>query len=290
MKEVEDFATGDYAVALQKGSELDPARRRAVAERYAHYTGLPVAYVLRADLRITGERGSECELQVDQGHGHGPPRHPLLRPRPRSSLSKEASYGLPAVLGASSSCPVCQRLQRLRPQDPGLWRGQGLQPSETIFRFWDNNHTPPGRGLAARRAPCSAPRPARPSANAMKQNPSLKVMLLGGYYDLATPLLPQGLVRDAPPRRCPDSLQPNISYHYCESLATWFTPRSRSLEAMHDERGALHLQEQHGPAQVRPTKSPLIPRSPGRDRGPRRSRSAIHAGGPGSACAWPEDD
>ena len=54
LKEVEQFATADYAAALQAGSELDPARRQAVAERLAHYTGLPVAYVLKADLRIDG--------------------------------------------------------------------------------------------------------------------------------------------------------------------------------------------------------------------------------------------
>ncbi len=54
LKQVEQFATGEYAQALQAGAELDPARRQQIAEKLAAYTGLPVAYVLKADLRING--------------------------------------------------------------------------------------------------------------------------------------------------------------------------------------------------------------------------------------------
>src|SRR5665213_2863544 len=45
LPQVEAFANGDYAAALQAGSELDPARRQAIAQRLAGYTGLPVAYI-----------------------------------------------------------------------------------------------------------------------------------------------------------------------------------------------------------------------------------------------------
>ncbi|HEX7800527.1 MAG TPA: hypothetical protein VF402_09270, partial [Asticcacaulis sp.] len=46
LKEVEHWTVTDYAQALLAGSELDPSRKRAVAEKYAAYTGLPVDYVL----------------------------------------------------------------------------------------------------------------------------------------------------------------------------------------------------------------------------------------------------
>ena len=52
LKEVEGFALGDYASALLAGSSLDPARRQAIAEKLHQYTSLPVAYILKSDLRI----------------------------------------------------------------------------------------------------------------------------------------------------------------------------------------------------------------------------------------------
>ena len=49
-------------------------------------------------------------------------------------------------------------------------------------------------------------------ATAMKANPKMKVLLAGGYYDLATPFF-EGLyeMRHLP---VPSSLQSNISYKY----------------------------------------------------------------------------
>ena len=52
-------------------------------------------------------------------------------------------------------------------------------------------------------------------AYAMKSNPKMKVMLAGGYYDLATPFF-EGMyeMHHLP---IPDKLQANISYHYYPS-------------------------------------------------------------------------
>jgi carboxypeptidase C (cathepsin A) len=52
--EVEQFAMGEYAHALAAGSELSANARSAVAERLHQYTGLPLDYILKADLRIDG--------------------------------------------------------------------------------------------------------------------------------------------------------------------------------------------------------------------------------------------
>jgi hypothetical protein len=54
LAEVERFAMGDYARALAAGSELSANDRSTVAEKLHQYTGLPVEYILRADLRIDG--------------------------------------------------------------------------------------------------------------------------------------------------------------------------------------------------------------------------------------------
>ena len=122
LREVEQFATTDYALALQQGSELDPARKQAVAERVARYTGLPVAYVLKANLRVDGGE-FEKTLQDADGPDHRPARHPLLRP-----LNRPAEQGgrlRPAV--RRHQLGLCVELQRLCQEGPALRRGQDLQ-------------------------------------------------------------------------------------------------------------------------------------------------------------------
>ena len=63
--------------------------------------------------------------------------------------------------------------------------GQGkiYMPSARLFRDWDMRHKPPGQQFPGRGAANVMP----DLANAMKQNPNLKILLNGGYYDLATP-------------------------------------------------------------------------------------------------------
>ena len=54
LKEVEDFAMGAYAHALAQGTDLSDAEKQAVAEKLHEYTGLPVAYLIKANLRVKG--------------------------------------------------------------------------------------------------------------------------------------------------------------------------------------------------------------------------------------------
>ncbi|HEX7156281.1 MAG TPA: hypothetical protein VF229_03645, partial [Burkholderiaceae bacterium] len=66
LAEVEQFAMGDYARALAAGSELGEAERSAIAEKLHQYTGLPIPYILKADLRIDGGEFRQS-LQGDDG-------------------------------------------------------------------------------------------------------------------------------------------------------------------------------------------------------------------------------
>ncbi|MBS0331473.1 MAG: peptidase S10, partial [Proteobacteria bacterium] len=224
LKEVEDFATGDYALALQKGAELDPAKKRAIAERYAHYTGLPAAYVLRANLRITGGE-FEKELQVDQGLTTGRLDTRFSGPD-MDPLSKEASYDPQAAALSSAYVTLFNDYAR---GTLHYGEGKSFKPSVNVFRFWDNNHIPPGRGFGSPRAMLNV----MPDlASAMKYNPGLKVLLLGGYYDLATPFYEGYYEMKHLPM--PDNLQANISYHYYPSGHMVYA-NDASLKAMHDD-------------------------------------------------------
>ena len=76
LDEVQKFALGEYMTALLQGSELPEAQKQAVAEKLHGYTGLPVAYLLKADLRVTGGEFSK-ELKVDEEASVGSPGHAL---------------------------------------------------------------------------------------------------------------------------------------------------------------------------------------------------------------------
>jgi len=68
-------------------------------------------------------------------------------------------------------------------------------------------------------------------AMAMKTDPDLKVMLNGGYYDLATPFYAAEYEMHHLP--IPDSLQQNISYHWYPSGHMVYA-HEPSLKKLHD--------------------------------------------------------
>ena len=90
LKEVEDFVMGEYAHALAQGTDLTSTEKQTVAEKLHNYTGLPVAYLMKADLRVSGG-GFSKNLQDDQDltTGRLDTRFsgPTLNP-----LSEEAEY------------------------------------------------------------------------------------------------------------------------------------------------------------------------------------------------------
>ncbi len=70
LAEVEKFAMSDYAMALEAGSTLPDEQRQAIAAKLHQYTGLPVDYILKADLRVNGRRIRE---RICSGTATAPP-------------------------------------------------------------------------------------------------------------------------------------------------------------------------------------------------------------------------
>src|SRR6185437_13348525 len=90
LTEVEHFAMGDYAQALREGSDLSPDERDAIAAKLHDYTGLPVAYIKKADLRIDGgqfEQSLQREAGLTTGRLDSRFSGPALDP-----LSESAGY------------------------------------------------------------------------------------------------------------------------------------------------------------------------------------------------------
>lgn len=222
LREVEQYAMGDYAQALMAGSRLDDARKQAVAQKLHEYTGLPVAYLLKANLRVTGGM-FEHELQTDgeitTGRLDSRFSGPAIDP-----LSKDSEYDPQS--SAISSAYVAAFNDYVRRD---LKFGQGRQ--YRLFAdidHWDFSHKAPGaHGEALQSSTNVMP----DLATAMKTNPNLKVYLNGGYYDLATPYFAADYEMHHLP--IPASLEHNISYAWYPSGHMVYAHEA-SLKQLHD--------------------------------------------------------
>ena len=223
LKEVEQFANTDYTLALQAGSSLDPARRQAVAEKLAQYTGLPVAYVLKSDLRIDGGQ-FEKNLQDAEGLTTGRLDTRFSGPD-MDPLSKEADYD---PQSASISSAYVSAFNDYVRKDLGFGAGKIYKPEIDVGKDWSQaNHQPPGVPFAVPGILNVMP----DLASAMKYNPNLKVMVNGGYYDLATPFYEGWYEMHHMP--IPASLQSNIEYHYYQSGHMVYAHEA-ALKELHD--------------------------------------------------------
>jgi len=223
LKEVEHFATTDYALALQEGAAIDPAKKKAIADQLARYTGLDAAYILKSDLRVNGGQFSKMLQNPDEmttGRLDTRFSGPDLDP-----LSREAGYDPQSASIASAYVSSFNDYVR---KELHYGEGRIYRPSIDVGKYWLSGHQPPG---------ASDPQPGIMNlmpdlASAMKTNPNLKVLLTGGYYDLATPYFEgQYEMRHLP---IPDKLQSNIEYHYYQSGHMVYANEA-SLKMLHDD-------------------------------------------------------
>ncbi len=149
-------------------------------------------------------------------------------------LSKEAQYDPQS--SAISSAYIAAFNDYVRKQ-LGFGQDRTFKPSAHI-KEWSTDHQPPGAT-----SPQSGIFNAMPDlANAMKLNPNLKVMLAGGYYDLATPYF-EGWY-EMHHLSIPANLQGNIEYHYYPSGHMVYA-NEPSLKALHDDAAAFIRRTSH---------------------------------------------
>ena len=225
LAEVEHFAMGDYARALAAGSELGAAERAAIADKLHQYTGLPVDYILRADLRIDG---GEFSQNLRGGDGMTTGRLDTRFSGPDiDPLSQRADYDPQASALGSAYVSAFNEYAR---KDLHYGEGKYFKQSIPLFRTWNFQHRLPGQSqqaLASRQGSNVMP----DLANAMKINPNLKVQLHAGYFDLATPYY-QG-VYEMHHLPIPPNLQSNIEYKFYDSGHMVYAKDS-SLKLLHD--------------------------------------------------------
>jgi len=227
VQSVERFAMNDYALALSQGSSLSPQRRQQIAEQIHQFTGLPVWYIIKANLRIDG---GEFEKTLQDQNGLTTGRLDTRFSGPTiDPLSKEADYDPQS--SAISSAYVSAFNSYVRNQlDFG--QGKTYQPEIDVFKWWDFKHEQPNAGFAFPGATNVMP----DIADAMKQNPTLKVMVNGGYYDLATPYYEGWYEMHHLP--IPANLMNNIEFHYYQSGHMVYA-HQESLKELHDAVAAF---------------------------------------------------
>jgi carboxypeptidase C (cathepsin A) len=177
LDEVRAFAAGPYAQALAAGDALPDAERDAIAARVAHYTGLDVAYVKEARLRIGSSRFRK-QLLRDQSRTLG--RYDARF----EGIDFDDAGGSPdydaSVTSVSSAFDAA--LHQLLAQDLHYEPTDRYRIfNDDALKQWDWKHREWwGEQLAV-------PYAAGDLAEAMRQNPHLRVLSLNGYFDLATP-------------------------------------------------------------------------------------------------------
>jgi len=223
LKDVEAFATGPYQHALAQGTDLSADEKQSVAEKLHEYTGLPVAYLLRANLRVNGGE-FEKTLQEDEDLTTGRLDTRFSGPN-LNPLSESAEYDPQS--SAISSAYVSLFNDYVR-RELKYGDGQTYLPMALFGggAQWDFKHN--GNPVSVNVA--------NDLAEAMKTNPRLRVMVNGGYYDLATPFFAAEYEEKHLP--IPQSLAKNIEYDWYESGHMVYV-RDESLKQLHDRVSAF---------------------------------------------------
>jgi carboxypeptidase C (cathepsin A) len=194
-QESEQWAFGDYAMALAKGDALTPQEREKTIEQLARYTGLSKEVVDEANLRINVGKFTHY-LLIDQklrvgrldGRYTGPDPNGLLDTPfydPTGSATQPPFTSvfnnyIRTELGYKTDMPYNVRAQ-----------SGGIQ--------WDWGSANEG-----------FPDTASAMRQAIVKNPYLKILVMEGYYDLATPYFAANYAiqhLDLPPK-----YRDNISY------------------------------------------------------------------------------
>ena len=175
--EAKAFAAGPYAAALEKGGAIADAEKRSVAEQMGKLTGLSSDYILRSNLRVQPNR-FQRELLRD--------RHQIIGRIDSRFVGTEAdavgenpSYDpqASAISGAFVGAFNDYLFRDLGYKTPLTFRPNNYAGIGNDWNFQHN--APDGQQFAADTS--------SDLAQAMRENPRLKILNAAGLYDLATP-------------------------------------------------------------------------------------------------------
>jgi len=233
LTEVEQYALGDYASALLQGADLDAGKKAAVAAKLESYTGIPASLWIKANLRLTGGEFSKY-LQEKEGittgrldsRYQGPAFDPLSRDADYDPFTQSIGAAYLAAINAYARTDL-KFGQNMTYKDSA--REPGWE--------WDMKHNVPGSGWSGTSVNVTSD-----LAMAMKSNPKMKVLLMGGYFDLGTLFF--GATYEMKHLPIPDELQKNIAYKFFPTGHMVYV-NEEALHGLHD-RTAAFIKENAG--------------------------------------------
>jgi carboxypeptidase C (cathepsin A) len=206
-----EFAHGEYAQALEKGDQISPAEYKKVVADLARFTGLSPKYIEQANLRVSPQRWFK-ELQRDKRKitGRLDARFTGMDVDAAGERyeydSSEASYEGAYV--AMFHDYVRRDLK---------WNSELYYTVSANVRPWDQGQ--PG-------APAEALR------SAMTQQTHMKLLVICGYYDHATPF--NGIEQTVSHMMLEPSVRKNVSFTYYEAGHMMYVDK-KAREKLHKD-------------------------------------------------------
>jgi carboxypeptidase C (cathepsin A) len=202
------FAAGPYTAALQKGNALSAEEKQSVAQQMARFLGVSADYILRSNLRVGDDRFRR-ELLRD--------RHQIIGRIDSRYVGTEAdnagagtSYDpqASAITGAFVGALNDYLFRDLGYKTQLLYRPNNYAAIYGGPDGWNFQHKGPDGDQQIADTSVDL-------ANAMRQNPRMKVISVNGYYDLATPF--HGADYEFGHLALEPQLQANVRYTYYEA-------------------------------------------------------------------------
>jgi carboxypeptidase C (cathepsin A) len=205
------FAHGEYAAALEKGDEITPAEYQKVVKELARFTALSPKYIEQTNLRISPQRWFK-ELMRDK-------RKTLGRIDARfTGMDADAAgerYEYDSSLASYDGSYVAMFQDYVRRELK--WNTEMYYTLSARVQPWDQGQ--PGV-------------PAESLRSAMTQQGQLKLLVICGYYDVATPY--NGIEHTISHMGLEPAIRKNVSFTYYEAGHMMYIEK-KSREKLHKD-------------------------------------------------------
>jgi len=201
-KSVENFVINEYQPKLFLGTELSDKEKQSIAKKIAEFTGIDLSDILKWNLKINLE-DYISKLFEPEKKGVGRLDSRFLGFEPKwlgADGHRDPSYF--ALHGPYSSCANDYLRRHLKVGKVGSDLAYEILNAD-VNRYWkwevENSFLDVSIKLKS----------------AMIQNPNLKILVLNGYYDFATPYY--AALHNFRHLDLPDELRKNLSYEFYEA-------------------------------------------------------------------------